>query len=122
MIDHVGLNVRDLAATRAFSEHALAPLGYRIFMEWEKVVGFGIEASVPDFWIHERGEPTTTAHVSFRAGDRTVVDAFHRAALEAGGRDNGARGHALTTTSTTTAASSSIRTENNVEAVCHDPG
>jgi catechol 2,3-dioxygenase-like lactoylglutathione lyase family enzyme len=101
---------------------ALAPLGYRIFMEWEKVVGFGIEANVPDFWIHERGEPTTTAHVSFRAGDRTVVDAFHRAALEAGGRDNGAPGLRPHYHERYYGGFVLDPDGNNVEAVCHDPG
>jgi catechol 2,3-dioxygenase-like lactoylglutathione lyase family enzyme len=122
MIDHVGLNVRDLASAKAFYELALAPLGYRIFMEWEKVVGFGIEASVPDLWIHERGEPTTTAHVSFRAGDRTVVDAFHRAALEAGGRDNGAPGLRPHYHEHYYGGFVLDPDGNNVEAVCHDTG
>jgi catechol 2,3-dioxygenase-like lactoylglutathione lyase family enzyme len=122
MIDHVGLNVRDLASAKAFYELALAPFGYRIFMEWEKVVGFGIEASVPDFWIHERGEPTATAHVSFRAKDRTVVDAFHRAALEAGARDNGAPGLRPHYHEHYYGGFVLDPDGNNVEAVCHDPG
>ena len=121
MIDHVGLNVRDLASAKAFYELALAPLGYRIFMEWEKVVGFGIEASVPDFWIHERGEPTTTAHVSFRAGDRKVVDAFHRTALDAGGRDNGVPGLRPHYHEHYYGGFVLDPDGNNVEAVCHDP-
>lgn len=122
MIDHVGLNVRDLAAAKAFYERALAPLGYVIFLEWEKRVGFGIEASIPDFWISERGKPTATAHVCFRAGDRTVVDAFHRAALEAGGRDNGVPGLRPHYHEHYYGGFVLDPDGNNVEAVCHDSG
>lgn len=96
MIDHVGLNVSDVAASKAFYERALAPLGYTVGSEFEdeegKHVGFRSPQGRYDFWIAQRGEPTTTAHVSFRVESRDLVDAFHAAGLEAGGRDNGAPG------------------------------
>ena len=92
MIDHVGLNVSDLAAAKAFYAETLEPLGYRVWAEWEDdhVVGFAADESSPDFWIYTRGdEPSAPTHVSFRARDRETVDAFHAAGLAAGGSDNG---------------------------------
>jgi catechol 2,3-dioxygenase-like lactoylglutathione lyase family enzyme len=96
VIDHVGLNVSDAAASKAFYERALAPLGYTVGSEFEDEegthVGFRSPEGRYDFWIAQRGEPTTTAHVSFRVDSRELVDAFHAAALEAGGPDNGPPG------------------------------
>jgi catechol 2,3-dioxygenase-like lactoylglutathione lyase family enzyme len=89
MIDHLKLRVADPAASRAFYEAALAPLGYRVMLEPAPgVVGMG--KKFPDFWL-EPGEPTT-CHVAFRADSQATVDAFHAAALAAGGTDNGAPG------------------------------
>ena len=92
MIDHVGLNVRDVAASKAFYERALAPLAYTVARDYGAHVGFRSPEGRFDFWIAERGEPTTGAHVSFRVESRDLVDAFHAAGLEAGGRDNGPPG------------------------------
>jgi catechol 2,3-dioxygenase-like lactoylglutathione lyase family enzyme len=90
MIDHVKLHVADAARSRAFYELALAPLGYRVVMEpVPGVVGMGTR--FPDFWFAE-SDAATVAHVAFRAEDRAAVDAFHAAALAAGGTDNGAPG------------------------------
>ncbi len=90
MIDHVKLHVADAAASRAFYEAALAPLGYRVVLEPAPgVVGMG--PGFPDFWIAQSDAPTV-AHVALRAADRAAVDAFHDAALAAGGRDNGPPG------------------------------
>ena len=91
MIDHLILGVRDLDASRAFYEQALAPLGIRVLFEHPTSgVGFGREA-IPFFWIADR-TPSTSVHVAFASPDRTSVDAFHAAALTAGGRDNGQTG------------------------------
>jgi catechol 2,3-dioxygenase-like lactoylglutathione lyase family enzyme len=93
MFDHVGLNVRDYGASRAFYEQALAPLGYRVLMafdEW-KTCGFGT-GDKPEFWISQREPYGTGAHVAFEGDDRATVDAFHNAGLAAGGKDNGAPG------------------------------
>ena len=89
MIDHLALGVSDVAASRAFYEAALAPLGYEVVMEWEGRVAFGPPAR-PIFFIGSG--PATTLHVAFQARDRDAVDAFHAAALAAGGRDNGGPG------------------------------
>ena len=93
MIDHTGLTVTDLQKSRQFYERTLAPLGYAAIMEIPggHGVGFG-EPPKPDFWII-RGEPNEPRiHVAFRAKSRADVDEFYRAALAAGGRDNGPPG------------------------------
>lgn len=94
MIDHIALDVADIALSRAFYAAALAPLGYKIVAEERDgastVVMFGVGA--PDFVIADKGRPGEANHVAFRAETRAEVDAFHTAALAAGGRDNGAPG------------------------------
>ena len=91
MIDHLKLHAADVARSRAFYEQALAPLGYRVLMDRGSVVGMG--ARRPDLWIApaEDGAPTR-AHLAFRADSEADVDAFHAAALAAGGSDHGAPG------------------------------
>jgi catechol 2,3-dioxygenase-like lactoylglutathione lyase family enzyme len=90
MIDHMTLTVRDAARTRAFLEKALAPLGYRVLMEFEGSFGMGDEK--PYLWIHGGGTPTHPMHVAFAARRRGDVDAFYEAALAAGAKDNGKPG------------------------------
>ena len=122
MFDHVGLNVRDYAASRAFYERALAPLGWSVVMafdEW-KAAGFGT-AEKPEFWVSEREPYGTGTHVAFVAGDRATVDDFHAAALAAGGRDNGAPGIREMYHPTYYGAFVLDADGNNVEAVCHTP-
>jgi catechol 2,3-dioxygenase-like lactoylglutathione lyase family enzyme len=91
-LDHIGLDVSDYDASKAFFEQALAPLGIRCIMEpVPKVGGFGAE--FPFFWIGQRDRgPDSGTHVAFRTEDRETVDAFHAAAVAAGGRDNGSPG------------------------------
>lgn len=93
MIDHVTLPVRDLARSRLFYECAFAPLGYRLAFGddgsfWAFEIGDGL------FEIRQLGDepPPSRVHVAFRAKGRAQVDAFHRAALDAGATDNGAPG------------------------------
>ncbi|QDU82968.1 Glyoxalase-like domain protein [Planctomycetes bacterium Pla163] len=90
MLDHVVLQVSDAARSRAFYERALAPLGYAVQTEFPGFVGFGTDR--PVFWIAQRGVTSTEVHVALRAADRATVDAFHAAALAAGGRSNGEPG------------------------------
>ena len=106
MIDHLKLFVADVAASRAFYEAALEPLGYRVMMDYGEAVGMGKD--FPDFWL-QAGEPTH-CHVAFRAGSQEEVQRFHAAALAAGGTDNGEPGPGPTTTRTTTAPSPSTPT------------
>ena len=122
MFDHVGLNVKDYAASRAFYEQALAPLGYRVVMafdEWS-AAGFGTDEK-PEFWISQREPYVTGAHVAFVCPDRATVDAFHDAALAAGGTDNGAPGLREQYHPTYYGAFVHDLDGNNVEAVCHNP-
>lgn len=122
MLDHVGLNVQDYAASRRFYEQALEPLGWRLVMggdDW-KGAGFG-EDEKPVFWIMERPPPTTGTHVAFHCRDRATVDAFHAAALAAGGTDNGAPGVREHYHPTYYGAFVLDPDGNNVEAVCHTP-
>lgn len=93
MIDHLTLTVPDLAAARAFFQAVLAPLGYRLSMDFAemKLVGFG-DARKPYFWVKEGPVPTTPQHLAFVANSRAAVDAFHAAAVAAGAVDDGAPG------------------------------
>jgi catechol 2,3-dioxygenase-like lactoylglutathione lyase family enzyme len=122
MLDHVGLNVQDFAASRAFYEQALAPLGWRVLRAFDggKTAAFGT-ADMPVFWIHEREPYGTGTHVAFPAADRPAVDAFHAAALSAGGRDNGAPGVREQYHPNYYGAFVLDADGNNVEAVCHRP-
>jgi catechol 2,3-dioxygenase-like lactoylglutathione lyase family enzyme len=96
MIDHIGIAVSDLARALAFYDRALAPLGMGRAMsfggtdELPAGVGYGT-GQKPVLWLHQ-GAPTSPFHIALAAPDRAAVDAFHAAALDAGGRDNGAPG------------------------------
>src|SRR5690349_4880549 len=118
MIDHLKLHVRDVEASRAFYAAALAPLGYRVMLETATGVGMG--ADRPDFWIAPATETPGVAHVAFRAATTDLVDAFHEAALDAGGRDNGAPGPRRQYHERYYGAFVLDRDGNNVEAVCHE--
>ena len=98
MIDHTGLQMSDPAKSRQFYERALAPLGYAVLMEvptehtgGKVVLGLGV-APKPDFWLAEGVPNQPKLHVAFRAESRKQVDEFYRAALAAGGKDNGPPG------------------------------
>ena len=86
MIDHLGIQCSDVAASAAFYDKVLAPLGARRLMEpMEGVIGYGIEK--PDFWLGPRSDDHTgwrEDHIAFVAGDRDQVRAFFEAAVEAG--------------------------------------
>jgi catechol 2,3-dioxygenase-like lactoylglutathione lyase family enzyme len=99
MIDHIGFSVSDFERAKEFYTKALAPLGYALIMEVpaEKTesgyaaAGFGI-GQKPDFWIGGEGKLPKPLHVAIATKDRASVDAFYRAALAAGGKDNGEPG------------------------------
>ncbi|MDR3417872.1 MAG: VOC family protein [Nevskia sp.] len=100
MLDHIGFSVPDLQRSKAFYQKALAPLGIGVIMELtaeqtggDAHVGFG-DGGKPYFWLgnHTGGALKGRLHVAFAADNRAAVDAFHRAALAAGGSDNGAPG------------------------------
>jgi catechol 2,3-dioxygenase-like lactoylglutathione lyase family enzyme len=121
MIDHVGIGVSDYQAAKAFYERALAPLGITLLMEpMGRAAGFG-EHGKPFFFLEADRAPVTGLHVAFHAKDRATVDAFHAAALAAGGTDNGAPGVRETYHPTYYGAYVLDPDGNNVEAVCHAP-
>ena len=119
MIDHIGLSVSDYAGSRKFYESALAPLGYSLIMEFGgNAAGFGADGK-PDFWISEgEGKPI---HVAIASPDRKTVDAFHKAALAAGAKDNGGPGLRPEYHPTYYGAFVLDPDGNNLEAVCHAP-
>ena len=122
MFDHVGINVRDYRASRAFYEQALEPLGYRVVMafdEW-KAAGFGHDDK-PEFWVAEREPHGAGTHVAFHCDDRATVDAFYDAALAAAGVDNGPPGVREHYHPTYYAAFVLDPDGNNIEAVCQSP-
>lgn len=119
MIDHMTLTVSDLAKSRAFYDRALAALGWKVEMEFEEGIGFGVDGH-PFFWLAP-GEPSAPVHVAFRSADRPGVDAFHAAALAAGGTDNGAPGLRPQYHPNYYGAFAFDPDGNNVEAVCHAP-
>ncbi len=96
MIDHVSVAVANLTASTRFYEAVLGTLGIRALARRPATVGFG--KSYPDFWINlradvPRGPEASGAHVCFRARSAEVVDAFHAAALAAGGTSAGGPGY-----------------------------
>jgi catechol 2,3-dioxygenase-like lactoylglutathione lyase family enzyme len=121
MLDHAGLNVRDIAAARRFYEETLAPLGYTLAVDGGEYLGFRSADGELDFWLAQRGEPSAGTHIAFRARDRAAVDAYHRAALAAGGTDNGAPGVRAEYHEQYYGAYVLDPAGNNVEAVCHGP-
>ena len=95
MIDHVSVGISDLAASTRFYETVLGVLGYAKLEARPATVGFG--KRYPEFWLNLRaGMPPVDAsygsHVCLRAASPAVVDAFHAAALAAGGTSDGAPG------------------------------
>lgn len=119
MLDHISLRVLDHSRAVAFYRAALAPLGYQVMMEFPGATGLG--AGMPDFWLMTTEQPLNPTHLAFSA-DRATVDAFHAAALAAGGTDNGPPG--LRADYHPHYYSAFVRDPegNNVEVVCHvDP-
>jgi catechol 2,3-dioxygenase-like lactoylglutathione lyase family enzyme len=120
VIDHVVLGVHHLDESRFFYEHALAPLGIKVVVDEPEMVGFADKSGKPSFWLAVR-EPSHRVHVAFTAADRASVDAFHAAALRAGGVDNGPPGPRPHYHEHYYGAFAFDADGNNVEAVCHQP-
>jgi catechol 2,3-dioxygenase-like lactoylglutathione lyase family enzyme len=95
MIDHVSIAVRDLAASARFYAEVLATLGYEKLADRPATIGFG--KKYPEFWLNERRNMTPVdadagAHICLRASSVEAVQAFHAAAIKAGGTSDGAPG------------------------------
>src|SRR5215471_11350339 len=95
MFDHVSIGVRDIARAKRFYDAALAPLGYACLRDSPSLLGYGGKEVA--LWISPTEspvppDPNSGLHFCFLGPDEEAVQAFHRAALGAGGRDNGASG------------------------------
>jgi catechol 2,3-dioxygenase-like lactoylglutathione lyase family enzyme len=85
VLDHVGMQCADMAASAAFYDAVLAPLGGERIMDFGEAIGYGVPPH-PDFWISQQatGEGFRESHIAFTAGDRSSVRAFFDAAVAAG--------------------------------------
>ena len=127
MIDHTGIVASDFDKSKEFYSKALSSIGYKLLMEFPAsvtghtdVAGFG-EPPKPDFWI-SRGSPNNPpVHVAFRVANRALVDAFYKAAIAAGGQNNGAPGLRSHYHPDYYGAFVYDPDGHNVEAVCHFP-
>jgi len=95
MLSHVSVGVKDLTKSRRFYDAAFEPLGYKRLFEGTEYLGYG--TATPEFWVLAVKHPVSAddesgLHFCFDAASRTEVNAFHQAALAAGGRDNGKPG------------------------------
>jgi catechol 2,3-dioxygenase-like lactoylglutathione lyase family enzyme len=126
MLDQAGFPVSDYVRSKAFYPQALAPLGYVLVMEVQHdenespAAGFGMGGK-PDFWIGGEGGFQRPIHIAIAAQNRPAVDAFHRAALAAGGKDNGAPGLRPHYHPNYHAAFVLDPDGHNIEPVCHAP-
>jgi catechol 2,3-dioxygenase-like lactoylglutathione lyase family enzyme len=124
-IHHIDLPVQNLARSRTFYELALEPLGIELVMhnrhpEGHEVLGFG-QLPDPVFWIRNGRVFIGQLHVAFEAESRLAVDAFHSAAIQAGGTCNGAPGLRSRYAEDYYAAFVLDPDGHNVEAVCRRP-
>jgi predicted lactoylglutathione lyase len=91
MIAHTSLPVSNYRTSKAFYSQVLSTLGYKNNMEYGKSAGFN-DGKNTDFWISQEKTVVPT-HLAFRARGRKQVEAFYKAALAAGGKDNGGPGY-----------------------------
>jgi catechol 2,3-dioxygenase-like lactoylglutathione lyase family enzyme len=122
MFDHVKFGVSDFAASKAFFIKALEPLG--VVVVAEGAPGYGIElcqkGGNASLILHQTGEKPAHLHLAFVAANRGQVEAFYRAALAAGGQDNGAPGLRPQYHANYYAAFVIGPDGHNIEAVCHE--
>jgi catechol 2,3-dioxygenase-like lactoylglutathione lyase family enzyme len=95
MLEHLSIGVKDMARSKAFYDAALKPLGGKLISDYGDFVGYGIDA--PKLWVMKAEKPVKPEmknglHLCLSAPTRKAVDAFHAAALKAGGADNGKPG------------------------------
>jgi len=85
MLDHLGIQCTDMAASSAFYDAVLAPLGAKRLLDFGEYIGYGVEPK-PDFWIgrHDTGEGFRESHIAFAASDRATVRKFFETAVAAG--------------------------------------
>jgi catechol 2,3-dioxygenase-like lactoylglutathione lyase family enzyme len=120
MLDHISFHVKDPAVSKEFYRAALAPLGYRPLFENDEHGVFAFGRQWPQLWMGP-GAAAEGVHIALVAEDRAAVDAFHAAALAAGGRDNGGPGLRPNYGPGYYAAYVYDPDGNNLEAVIHEP-
>ena len=124
MFDHVKFGVSDYAASKAFFLKALAPLGVAIVSEGPPT--YGVELSPrggnASLCLYQTGQKPAPLHLAFSAENRQQDDAFYRAAMAAGGKDNGPPGLCPEYHANYYAAFVIGPDGHNIEAVCHEPG
>lgn len=120
MFDHVGFGVTNYAASKEFFLKALQPLGVTVVMEGPYGLGLG-QNGKPSLWMFATSEKPAHLHIAFAAQSRQQVAEFYRAALEAGGKDNGAPGLRPHYHANYYGAFVIGPDGHNVEAVCHKP-
>ena len=123
MFDHVKFGASDYAASKAFFLKALEPLGVAVVSEGTPAYGVELasKSSSTSLCLYQTQEKPAHLHLAFTAESRQQVQAFHRAALEAGGKDNGAPGLRPHYHANYYAAFVIGPDGHNVEAVCHEP-
>jgi len=122
MFDHVKFGVSDYAASKAFFLKALEPLGVAVVAEGAPTYGAELcGKGIASLCLYQTEEKPAHLHLAFTAESRRQVDAFYRAALEAGGKDNGAPGLRPQYNATYYAAFVIGPDGHNIEAVCHEP-
>ena len=122
MFDHVKFGVSDYAASKAFYLKALEPLGVAVGSEGPPPYGVELcSKEKASLCLYQTVEKPAHLHLAFVAGNRQQVDAFYRAALKAGGRDNGAPGLRPQYSGNYYAAFVIGPDGHNIEAVCHEP-
>jgi catechol 2,3-dioxygenase-like lactoylglutathione lyase family enzyme len=119
-LDHIGLTVTDFAAAKAFYGAALKPLGITLLMEFPGAAGLGADGK-PFFWLTGGAKTTPHVHIAFAAESRAKVDAFYKAAIAAGGKDNGPPGIRADYHPNYYGAFVLDADGHNIEAVCHKP-
>jgi catechol 2,3-dioxygenase-like lactoylglutathione lyase family enzyme len=126
VIDHVGLNVSDWGKSKRFYDAAMGALGAKLLMMvpmehtgGKHVGGYGWRR--PVFWLAESSDTGPGRHYAFQTEGRAEVDAFHAAAIAAGGRDNGAPGIRAHYHPDYYGAFVLDPDGNNIEAICHRP-
>jgi catechol 2,3-dioxygenase-like lactoylglutathione lyase family enzyme len=126
-IDHIGLSVSDFEAAKKFYAAALAPLRMSVILEFgadvtgdEPVCGLGADGK-PFLWISGGGKTSPHTHIAIRAENRAQVDAFYKAAIAAGGKDNGGPGVREMYHPNYYGAFVLDADGHNIEACCHRP-
>lgn len=120
MLDHIGLIVHDYERSKAFYQVALAPLGYELVLEMGDWAGFGW-GDKPQLLIKGGSSTVPAVHIAFNAEDRETVRSFYQAALEGGGKDNGAPGLRPEYHDSYYSAYILDPDGHNIEVVCHIP-